>query len=145
MDGHVKVQRIAAANKVHFQMFADILTPEVLHNAVPRLATAAEGRKEYKAILDQVSALGAYCNANGFDPTRTFQHVANIDTSVWSAILEVFAKHDEESGELTDDGLLYKTDENGNVKLNKPFFFALVKYLEDAGYECDMRSKIRLT
>ena len=144
MDGHIKMQRIKSKNKVRLQMFADILNPEVLHNAVPRLSTVAEGRQEYKELLDQMTVFGKYCRANGFDPTRTFQHVAQIDSSVWSAILEAFAKYDETTGELMDDGLLYKTDLDGRVKLNKEFFFALIGYLESAGYPCDMRGKVKL-
>lgn len=144
MDGHVKMQRIKSKNKVRLQMFADILNPDVLHTAVPRLASAAEGRAEYKQLLDQMSVFGKHCRANGFDPTRTFQHVAQIDVSVWSAILEAFAKYDEATGELQDDGLLYKADTDGKVKLNKEFFFSLISYLEAAGYPCDMRGKIKL-
>jgi hypothetical protein len=138
------MQRIKAQNRTQLQMFADILKPEVLHTAVPRLATANEGRAEYKAVLDEMSTLGKYCNEGGFDPTRTFQHVANIDTSVWSAILEVFGKFDEETGELAHDGLLYRTDEHGTVKLNKPFFYALIEFLEAEGYNADMRGKTKL-
>jgi hypothetical protein len=144
MDGKVKMQRITAANRVQFQRFAEILHPEVLHTAIPRLATAAEGRKEFKGALDEMSSLGSYCHAGGFDPTRTFQHVANIDVSVWSAILEAFGKFDEESGELIHDGLLYKADEHGTVKLNKDFLYALIGFLEANGYECDLRGKIKL-
>ena len=144
MNGHVKMQRIQGGNRARLRMFGDILKPEVLHAAVPRLATAAEGRAEYKAALEQMSTLGAYCRVNGFDPTRKFQHVAQIDSSVWSAILEAFGKFDETTGELMDDGLLYKTDETGTIKVNKDFFYALIGFLEGEGYPCDMRGKIRL-
>lgn len=144
MDGHVKMQRITRNNRVHLQALREALNPEVLHAAVPRLATAAEGMAEYKALMDEMSQLGAYCRANGFDPTRTFQHVAKIESSVWSAILEAFGKFDEESGELGHDGLLYKTDTDGVIRLNKDFFFALVNWLEASGYQCDMRRKIKL-
>lgn len=143
-SGHVKMQRIKAQNRTQLQMFADILKPEVIHTAVPRIATSSEGRAEYKAVLDEMSTLGKYCNEGGFDPTRSFQHVANIDSSVWSAILEVFGKFDEETGELAHDGLLYKADEDGTIKLNKDFFFALIGFLEAEGYNCDMRGKVKL-
>ena len=144
MDGHVKMQRITRNNRVQLQALREALNPELLHAAVPRLATAAEGMHEYKRLMDEVSQLGAYCRANGFDPTRTFQHVAKIESSVWSAILEAFGKFDPDTGELGHDGLLYKTDENGTIKLNKDFFFALIEWLEASGYECDMRRKIKL-
>lgn len=144
MDGHVKMQRIKTANRTRMQMFADILKPEVLHKAVPRLAQVDEARQEYKNMAETMSTFGAYCRANGFDPTRTFQYVANIDQSVWSAILEAFGKFDEETGELVEDGLLYKTDENGTIKLNRDFFYALLSFLEASGYRVDMRSKIKL-
>ena len=144
-SGHVKVQRIQRQNRVRMQMFGEILKPEVLHTAVPRLATAAEGRAEYKGLLDEMAVLGKYCRTGGFDPTRTFQHVAQIDTSVWSAILEAFGKFNEETGELEDDGLLYKyVPERGRIELNRDFFFSLVLYLESEGYPCDMRGKIKL-
>lgn len=144
MNGHVKMQRIQRANRVRLQMFSDILQPEVLHSRVPRLAQVAEARAEMRAILETQAALGRFCRAGGFDPTRTFQHVANIDSSVWSAILEAFGKFHEETGELMDDGLLYKTDENGTIKLNRDFFYALIDWLESSGYECDYRGKIKL-
>jgi hypothetical protein len=138
------MQRIQRQNQVRLQMFADILKPEVLHTAVPRLATAAEGARELRSMNDELSALGAYCRVNGFDPTRKFQHVAHIEQSIWSAILEAFGKFDEETGVLQDDGLLYRTDIDGTIKLNKPFFYALITYLDANGYECDMRNKIKL-
>ena len=146
MDAHVKMQRIKRENRAHLNVLADVLNPEVLHARVPRLATSHEGRLEMKAFKDEMSVFGKLCRANGFDPTRTFQHVATIDQSVWSAILEVFAKYDEESGELMDDGLLYKTDPKDNtVKLNKDFFYAIVDYLESIGVPTAMRGKIKLT
>ncbi len=141
MNGHVKVQRIQKQNRVRMQMLADILQPEVLHSAVPRLATSHEGRTEYQNINAQMAALAKYTKAGGFDPTRTFQHVAKIDQSVWSAILECFGKFDEETGELTHDGLLYVKDMDGTIKLNRDFFFSLIGMLEASGYVCDMRGK----
>jgi hypothetical protein len=144
-NGDVKVQRIQRKNQVLMGMFRDILRPEVLHTAVPRLGEAAEERRIHRSIMDEATALGKYCRINGFDPTRTFQHVAQIDVSVWSAILEVFGKFDYESGELRDDGLLYVKDANGTIKLNKDFFYSLISFLQSSGYECDMRGKIKLT
>ena len=145
MDGHVKMQRIQQKNRVQLQAFREALAPEVLHAAVPRLATVAEARVEMKAINDTITQLGAYCRANGFDPTRQFQHVAQIDVAVWSAIVEAFGKFDEETGELGHDGLLYIKDPGtGSVKMNKAFFYALLNWLEASGYPCDMRGKIKL-
>jgi hypothetical protein len=143
MDGNIKMQRIKAENRVQLDRLAEILNPSVLHTAVPRLATAEEGRKELKGRLNEMSTLGSYCRTNGFDPTRSFQHVATIEQSVWSAILESFAKYNE-AGELIHDGLLYKSDEDGTVKLNKDFFYALIGFLNESGYQCDMRNKIKL-
>lgn len=144
MSGHVKMQRITRQNRVHLQALREALNPEVLHAAVPRLATAAEGMVEYKAMMSEVSQLGKYCRADGFDPTRTFQHVAKIEVSVWSAILEAFGQFDQETGELGHDGLLYRTDINGTIRLNRDFFYALIGWLEASGYVCDMRSKIKI-
>lgn len=144
MDGHVKMQRIQRQNQVRVQMFADIMKPEVLHAAVPRLASAAEGRAEIRTINEEMAAMGRFCRVGGFDPTRTFQHVAQIDVAVWSAIVEAFGKFDEATGELLDDGLLYKKDASGTIKMNKDFFYMLINALTAAGYECDMRGKIKL-
>jgi hypothetical protein len=144
MHSKVKIQRIQNKNRARLQMFGDILKSDVLHHAVPRIATANEGRLQYRNMLDEISAFGKYCRANGFDPTRTFQHVASIDSSVWSAILEAFAKHNEQTGELEADGLLYKTNEKGTIVLNRDFFYALIDFLEKSGYPCDMRGKIKL-
>jgi hypothetical protein len=144
MSGHVKMQRITRQNRVHLQALREALNPEVLHAAVPRLATAAEGMVEYKAMMSEVSQLGKYCRADGFDPTRTFQHVAKIEVSVWSAILEAFGQFDQETGELGHDGLLYRTDIDGTIRLNRDFFYALIGWLEASGYVCDMRSKIKI-
>jgi len=147
-DAHVKMQRIKRANRNKLDVLGSALNPEILHARVPRLAEAAEGRQEYKNLLETVSKLGAHCRANGFDPTRTFQHVAQIDQSVWAVILEVFAKYDYETGELMDDGLLYRTEVKPNgesvLRLNRDFFYTLIGHLEASGYPCDMRSKIKL-
>lgn len=144
-NGDVKVQRIQRKNQVLMGMFRDILRPEVLHTAVPRLGEAAAERRIHRSIMEEATALGKYCRINGFDPTRTFQHVAQIDVSVWSAILEVFGKFDEETGELRDDGLLYIKRPDGSTVLNKPFFYSLLSFLQSSGYECDLRGRIKLT
>ena len=142
MSGHVKIQRIQRENRVRMDMFREILKPEVLHTAVPRLATSHEGRQEYQTLMSEMAQLAKYTKAGGFDPTRQFQHVAKIDVSVWSAILEAFGKFDEETGLLMDDGLLYINNPiSGHIELNKPFFFSLIDMLEGAGYTCDMRGK----
>ena len=143
MGAQVKMARIKRENRHALNLLGSTLAPEVLHAHVPRLATAAEGRQEYKNMVDTLSKLGAHCRAGGFDPTRQFQHVANIDQSVWSVILEVFGRFSED-GELMDDGLLYVKDENGTIKMNRDFFYTLIEHLEASGYKCDMRSKIKL-
>ncbi len=141
-SGHVKVQRIARENRVRMDMFREILAPEVLHSAVSRLSVSHEGRLEYQNIMAQMGALAKWTKAGGFDPTRTFQHVAKIDVAVWSAILEAFGKFNEETGELEHDGLLYKYNHvSGYIELNRDFFFALIKMLEESGYVCDMRGR----
>jgi hypothetical protein len=108
---------------------------------VPRLATVAEARHELKNRNQELSTLGKFVRADGFDPTRNFQHVMQIDQSVWAAVLEVFARYTEK-GELMDDGLLYVANEQGNIVLNKPFFYALLSGPLSA---YDMRGKIKLT
>jgi len=143
MSAELKMNRIKAANKGELGLLREVLNPDALHPRVSKLAMTAENRIEYRNMMKTFSALGAATNVNGFDPTRTFQHVANVDTEVWTLILDMFAKFDDD-GNLMDDGLLYKTDTKDNcIKLNKPFFYALISFLEASGYPCDMRTKIK--
>ena len=95
------------------------------------MGEVAEARAQHKARMDTIRELGQW-------KAKNLNYVAQIDQSVWSAVLSVFARHDPESGELIDDGLLYKTDENGTLKLNKDFFFAL---LDGPLKDCDFRFK----
>lgn len=141
-SGDVKINRLKAKNKADLNVLGSVLAPEVLHRAVPRIAAAEEYRAEKKAMVDTLSAFARYSKAGGFDPTRTYQYVANIDSSVWSAILETFARYDGD-GNLVHDGLLYKPNPRGGEPiLNRDFFYMLLQYLESIGYKCDMRAKI---
>lgn len=145
MSGEVKMNRIKAQNKGVMGLLGEVVNPEVLHPRVSKLKTTAQNRVEFRNLMDTMSTLGAHCRANGFDPTRTFQHVANIDNEIWVLILDMFAKYDPVTGELMDDGLLYRFDESTKaLKLNKDFFYALISHLEASGYPCDMRGKIKL-
>jgi hypothetical protein len=119
-------------------------TVRLAQEHVPKLRASAQNRIEFRNMEDSMSQLGAYCRANGFDPTRSFQHVANLDTEIWALILKMFAKEDDD-GNMMDDGLLYKTDPRTNaLALNKEFFYALIGYLESCGVPCDMRGKIKV-
>ena len=119
-------------------------TVRLAQEHVPKLRATAENRIKFRSMEDSMSQLGAYCRANGFDPTRQFQHVANLDTEIWALILRMFAKEDDD-GNLMDDGLLYKTDPRTNsVALNKTFFYAIIGYLEGCGIPCDMRAKVKI-
>ena len=119
-------------------------TVRLAQEHVPKLRASAENRVQFRNMEDSMSQLGAYVRANGFDPTRMFQHVANVDSEIWALILRMFAKEDDE-GNLLDDGLLYKTDPRTNTPgLNKEFFYALIGYLEACGIPCDMRGKIKV-
>lgn len=144
MSGELKVQRIQAENAATLGLLGGVM-PDVLG----RVAKIAETRRnvvERRNMEQALSTFGKYVRADGFDPTRSFQHVANLDNEIWLVILGMFAKYDEETGEFEDDGLLYKYDPRaGCVKLNKDFFFALIDYLEASGYPCDMRGKVKLT
>ena len=143
MSGEIKINRIKSRHQAELGLLGD--TVQMAQAAIPKLRETAENRVEARNMADAMSTLGAFTRTNGFDPTRTFQHVANFDTEVWTLILDMFAKYDEETGELMDDGLLYKFDqEAGCIKLNKNFFFALVSYFESLGIPCDMRGKIKL-
>lgn len=141
----LKVNRIKAQNKGTLGLLGSAVAPEAL-GRVAKLKETRQNIVELRAMKQTLSTMGLYCRADGFDPTRTFQHVANIDNEVWLIILGMFAKYDESTGEFEDDGLLYKYDSHaGCVKLHKDFFFALIDYLEASGYPCDMRGKITLT
>lgn len=143
MSGEIKVNRIKSRHATELGLLGDVTKMAQEH--IPKLRMTAENRVAFRNMADTMSTLGAHVRANGFDPTRTFQHVANIDTEVWTLILHLFAKTDEVTGELMDDGLLYKYDpQAGVVKLNRDFFYALVSYLEAQGIPCDMRGKINI-
>jgi hypothetical protein len=148
MASDIKINKILRENVTHMNMLGEILKPEVLHAHVPRLASIAEARVEYRNKMNTLQALGATSRATGFDPTRQFQYVAQIDQAIWSAVLEVFAKYEFENADdpnspprLMHDGLLYVTDHRGNVVLNRPFFYAL---LAGPLKDYDMRGKVKL-
>lgn len=144
MSAELKINRIRSRHKAEFNLLGEVTKTAM--EAIPKLQTTAHNRAEFRAMADVLSTLGKHTRVNGFDPTRTFQHVANFDTEIWTLILDMFAKTDPETGEPMDDGLLYKYDPvAGCVKLNKDFFFALVSYFEAQGITCDMRGKIKLT
>lgn len=143
MSAEIKVNRIKSANRGTLSLLGEVV--QEAQSRIPKLAQTSANRVEFKNMMESMSALGAYCRANGFDPTRTFQHVANYDTETWTLVLDMFAKSDPETGELMDDGLLYKYDPAfGCVRLNKDFFFAVLSYFESVGVTCDMRGKIKL-
>ena len=140
MNGDFKMTRITAANKDALALMSDTL--KLAHEKLPDLRKEAENRIEFRNMQQAMSALGKHVRADGFDPTRTFQHVASFSLPVWQMVIDMFARYDDE-GNLMDDGLLYKSIE-GRVQLNKPFFYAIVRYLESQGIPCDMRGKIKL-
>jgi len=142
--GELKVNRIKSQNAGALGLIG--ATMPMILEANKKINTTRHNVVELRAMKQTVSTLGLYCRTDGFDPTRTFQHVANIDNDIWQVIIGMFGKYDEESGEFEDDGLLYKYDSRaGCVKLHKPFFFAIIDFLEASGYPCDMRGKIKLT
>lgn len=134
-NAEIKMQRVRRENAAELKVLASVLQPEVLTQHVPRLMDVQEARVELRNRERQMAAFG------DFAPGTQFQHVAQIDQAVWSAILDIFAKIDPETGEPLQDGLLYKEDSRGNIVINRPFFYTLVQYLQAHGYECDMRTK----
>jgi hypothetical protein len=144
MSGEIKINRIKGRHQAELSLLGDVTKLAQEYN--PKLRETAENRVIARNMEDTLSALGKFTRANGFDPTRTFQHVANFDTEIWTLILDMFARYDEETGEQMDDGLLYKFDqEAGCLKLNKDFFFALLSFFESQGIPCDVRGQIKLT
>jgi hypothetical protein len=145
VTGAVKIQRIQRKFNAEMNLLGSVLRPEVLHEAVPRLATVAEARREYRSKMLTIQALAPdKPGSQGFDPTRKIWYVAQVDQSVWAAILEVFGKVDNDNQPL-DDGTLYVRDDRGAIRLNRDFFFALIDFLQACGYEVDMRTSTRLT
>ena len=143
-SGDIKLARIKREHRQGMELLGSVLRPEVLHTAVPRLATVAQARREHREKMLTIQALApGKPGEQGFDPTRKFWHIAQIDQAVWAAILAVFGKTDDK-GQPLEDGLLYKMDDRGAIRLNKDFFFALVDFLQASGYEVDMRRKARL-
>ena len=143
MSADFKINRIKSANRGQLGLLGEVA--KTAQSAIPKLQKTAANRAAFKDMADSMSALGAYCRKNGFDPTRTFQYVANFDTELWQLVLDMFARYDNETGELMDDGLLYRTNvERGCLELNKDFFYALISYFEQCGVSCDMRGKIQL-
>lgn len=135
--GELKINRIKSKNKEYFKVLADVVEPERLHIRVPRLGEVAEARRLHKQRIDEIRELAKHQNSH-------MDYVAQVDQSVWSAILSVFARTDPDTGELIDDGLLYKFDPNRQaVLLNRDFFYALIEMLEASGYQCDMRGRIK--
>jgi hypothetical protein len=144
VKGEIKINRIRARHNTELALLGDVT--KMAQEAIPKLRTTAENRAVRRNMEETLSTLGAYCRSSGFDPTRTFQHVANFDTEIWTLVLDMFAKYDPETGEQKDDGLLYKYDQAaGCLKLNKDFFYALLSYFESQGINCDMRGKIKLS
>jgi hypothetical protein len=144
-EAGIKINRIKAKNKANLSVLSDILKPEVLHARVPRLADVAEARVMHRNKMNEIQQWGDHTRASGFTPDKNLQYVAQIDQAVWSVIVDTFARTDPETGKYMDDGLLFKTDFRGNIVLNRDFFYAVIETLQDAGYECDMRGKIKLT
>jgi hypothetical protein len=141
----IKINRIKSANRGALGLLGEALNPDVLGPRVAKIQEAQEAIVEHRAIMETMSTLGKHVRTHGFDPTRTFQHVAKIDNAIWQVILGMFARYDETTGEFMDDGLLYKYDpQYGCVRLNKPFFFAILSFMESCGHQCDLRNKIKL-
>src|SRR5258705_12505252 len=136
--GDVKIAKIKRENKVYFDLLGEVVEPETLHSRVPRLGEVQEARLEHQNRVKTIRELGKLANEH-------MSYVAQIDISIWSIILAIFAKTDPETGELMDDGLLYKWNpDKGCVELNRTFFYALIDMLEQSGYICDMRGKSKI-
>ena len=134
----IKINTIKSQNKAHLNLLSEVVAPDTLFSRVPRLEEVAKARVEHKNKFNTIRELGQVT-------TERMHYVAQIDQSVWSAILEVFAKYHPVSGELMDDGLLYKFDqEKGCLVLNKDFFYTILEVLEQAGDQCDMRGKNKI-
>ena len=141
-SGDFKIARIKSRHKAELGLLGD--ATKLAQERVPILKATAETRREVQSMTDALSTLAKYTKTGGFDPTRTFQHVANFDVPIWTLILDMFARYDEDGNQM-DDGLLYKTDPvDGVLKINKDFFYALVDYFREQGIDCDMRGRIIL-
>jgi len=140
----IKISRIKAKDKVKFNLIKNIVSSKELYARTPRLEEVQEARTQHKNLINEIRQWGSVEKVHGSISEKNLAYVAQIDSSIWAAILEVFAKHDPETGELIDDGLLYKADERGNIVLNRDFFYALLDELNDAGYAADMRGRRKI-
>lgn len=132
MNGEKKKAMLRSRAKVQVDVITDVVDPAVLHPRVPRIESVAEARVEHRNLVNTMRELGKYRDAH-------MNYVANIDSSIWSAVVSCFARHDPETGELMDDGLLYRwSPEKGCLVLNKDFFYAL---LDGPLKQFDMRGK----
>jgi hypothetical protein len=124
----LKINRIKRENTHLFNVLEDALNSQELVMRSPDMRKKMAAVRERQAMIQSMDTLTKFTRAGNFDPTRTFQLVANnVDPAVWRVILDTFARIDPVSGEPMDDGLLYKTDpKDGEVKLNKDFFYALL-------------------
>lgn len=135
-NGDVKINVIKRQNKVAMETVAEVA--KLATTRVARLGEVQEARQMHKNRMETIRELGKLRDAH-------MHYVAQIDNSIWAMILDVFARVDENTGELIDDGLLYKWDvDKGCHVLNRDFFYALISMLEAQGYQCDMRGKNQL-
>lgn len=127
MSGDIQINRVKRENAHLFNVLDEALNDGQLELRSKDMRRKMAAVRERQEIVQSMDALTKYTRAGGFDPTRQFQLVANnVDPAVWRVILDTFARIDPVSGEPMDDGLLFKADEQGNIKLNKTFFYALL-------------------
>lgn len=124
----LKINRIKRDNHHLFSVLESALASDDLEMRSPDMRKKMKSVRERQDMIQSMDKLSQYTRAGNFDPTRKFQLVANnVDPAVWRVILDTFARIDPITGEPMDDGLLYKTDPaDGNVKMNKDFFYALL-------------------
>jgi hypothetical protein len=123
----IKINRIKRNNAHLFSVLESALATDDLELRSKDIREKMRGVRTRQEMVQSMDKLTKYTRAGSFDPTRQFQLVANnVDPSVWRVILDTFARIDPETGQPMDDGLLYVTDADGKIALNKSFFYALL-------------------
>lgn len=127
MSGDVKINRVKRENAHLFGVLESALGGQELEMRSKDMRQKMAAVRQRQEMIQSMDALTKFTKAGNFDPTRSFQLVANnVDPAIWRVILDTFARIDPVSGEPMDDGLLYITNDKGEVVLNKTFFYALL-------------------
>lgn len=81
---------IDVTHRADFKLLGDVVSINTLKPRIERFATIEAGLAEARALRSEITQLGKYTQAAGFDSGRNFHRVASIPPSVWSAVVQIF-------------------------------------------------------